>query len=145
MNRERTKVVDLKKGGCFNFLGFDIRLNCNRKDKTYVSKTPRKKKRTEIGKRVRAVLKANWKQEGIERNYRLKPYWGNPAVRNFRGSGGNVGIIEAQLAPLLYSTNLKHGSVRDVESTSMIEYCGTPHIERVEKRRKQTISKKGGL
>ena len=30
--------------------------------------------------------------------------------------------------------NFKHGSVRDVESASMIEYCGTPHIERVEKR-----------
>jgi hypothetical protein len=35
----------------------------------------------------------------------LKPYWGKPAVRNFRGEGGNVGIIEARLAPLSYSTN----------------------------------------
>ena len=34
----------------------------------------------------------------------LKPYWGKPAVRNFRGEGGNVGIIEARLAPLSYST-----------------------------------------
>ena len=59
MNLEKTKVVDLKKGGSFSFLGFDIRLNCNRKGKTYVSKTPRKKKRIEIGKRVRAVLKTN--------------------------------------------------------------------------------------
>ena len=25
----------------------------------------------------------------------LKPYWGKPAVRNFRGGDGNVGIIEA--------------------------------------------------
>ncbi|HHT9159730.1 MAG TPA: hypothetical protein ACFYEH_07690 [Candidatus Brocadiaceae bacterium] len=41
--------------------------------------------------------------------------------------------------------NFKHGSVRDVESASMIEYCGTPHIERGEKRRKQTISKEGDL
>ena len=50
------------------------------------------------------MLNANWKQEGGGKKYRLKPYWGNPAVRNFRGSGGNLGIIEAQLAPLLYST-----------------------------------------
>ena len=25
----------------------------------------------------------------------LKPYWGKPAVRNFRGGGGNVGIIRS--------------------------------------------------
>ena len=36
-------------------------------------------------------------------------------------------------------------SAWDVESASMIEYCGTPHIEREEKRRKQTISKEGDL
>lgn len=47
---------------------------------------------------------ANWQQEGSGRRYCLKPYWGKPAVRNFREGGGNIGIIEAQLAPLLYST-----------------------------------------
>jgi hypothetical protein len=25
----------------------------------------------------------------------LKPYWGKPAVRNFRGGDGNVGIIRS--------------------------------------------------
>ncbi len=59
MNRDKTKVVDLKQGGCFSFLGFDIRLNRNRKGKSYVSKTPRKKKCIEIGRRVKAVLKTN--------------------------------------------------------------------------------------
>jgi hypothetical protein len=34
----------------------------------------------------------------------LKPYRGKPAIRNFRGDGGNVGIIEARLAPPSYST-----------------------------------------
>jgi hypothetical protein len=34
----------------------------------------------------------------------LKPYRGKPAVRNFRGDGGNAGIIEARLAPPSYST-----------------------------------------
>lgn len=60
MNQEKTKVVNLKEGGCFSFLGFDFRLNKNRKLKTYVSKTPRKKKVKEIGERVKAALKANW-------------------------------------------------------------------------------------
>jgi RNA-directed DNA polymerase len=57
MNQEKTKVVNLTEGGCFSFLGFDIRLNRNREGKTYVSKTPRMKKRKEIGRKVRAVLK----------------------------------------------------------------------------------------
>lgn len=59
MNQEKTKVVNLREGGCFSFLGFDIRLNRNREGKTYVSKTPRMKKRKEIGRKVKAVLKAH--------------------------------------------------------------------------------------
>lgn len=59
MNPEKTKVVNLKEGGCFSFLGFDIRLNRNREGRVYVSKTPRRKKVIEIGKRISAALKAN--------------------------------------------------------------------------------------
>ena len=59
MNLEKTREVNLKESGCFSFLGFDIRLNRNREGKTYVSKTPRMKKRKEIGKKVKAVLKAH--------------------------------------------------------------------------------------
>jgi RNA-directed DNA polymerase len=55
MNEEKTKVVDLKEGEYFSFLGFDFRLNNNREGRSYVSKTPRTKKRIEIGKRVKAV------------------------------------------------------------------------------------------
>ena len=60
INQQKTKVVNLKRGGCFSFLGFDIRLNQNGERKTYVSKTPRMKKRKEIGRKVKATLKANW-------------------------------------------------------------------------------------
>ncbi len=35
----------------------------------------------------------------------LKPYWGKLNVRNFRGGDGNVGIIDARLAPLPYPTS----------------------------------------
>ena len=62
MNLEKTREVNLKESGCFSFLGFDIRLNRNREGKTYVSKTPRMKKRKEIGKKVKAVLKAHHDQ-----------------------------------------------------------------------------------
>ena len=34
----------------------------------------------------------------------LKPYWGKPTARNFRGGDGDVGIIEARSAPSLYPT-----------------------------------------
>jgi RNA-directed DNA polymerase len=60
MNQEKTKVVNLKGGGCFSYLGFDIRLNRNREGTSYVSKTPRMKKREEIGRKVKAVLKAHY-------------------------------------------------------------------------------------
>jgi len=60
MNEEKTKVANLKEGEYFSFLGFDFRLNKNREGRSYVSKTPRTKKRIEIGKKVKAVLKANW-------------------------------------------------------------------------------------
>jgi RNA-directed DNA polymerase len=59
MNLEKTREVNLKESGCFSFLGFDIRLNRNREGKAYVSKTPRMKKRKEVGRRVKAVLKAH--------------------------------------------------------------------------------------
>lgn len=59
MNEEKTKEVNLKEGGAFSFLGFDFRVNRNRKGKHYVSKTPRKKKRQEIVKKIRETLRAN--------------------------------------------------------------------------------------
>ena len=60
MNLEKTREVNLKEGGYFSFLGFDIRLNRNREGKTYVSKTPRMKKCKEIGRKVKAVLKVHF-------------------------------------------------------------------------------------
>src|SRR5208282_81893 len=35
------------------------------------------------------------RQEGPSDIPALKPYWGKPAVRNFRGSHGNVGIMRS--------------------------------------------------
>ena len=39
----------------------------------------------------------------------FKPYWGKLDVRNFRGDHGNIGIIEARLAPWSYPT-ADHGN-----------------------------------
>ena len=35
----------------------------------------------------------------------LKPYWGKPAVRNFRGGNGNVGIIRSPVRAIALPDN----------------------------------------
>ena len=35
----------------------------------------------------------------------LKPYWGKPAVRNFRGGDGNVGIIRSPVRAIVLPDN----------------------------------------
>jgi len=35
----------------------------------------------------------------------LKPYWGKPAVRNFRGGDGNVGIIRSPVRAIALPDN----------------------------------------
>src|SRR6266545_4467115 len=63
----------------------------------------------------------------------LKPYWGKPAVRNFRGGGGNVGIIEARYAPPPYPTILQPDSQRTLDfgsrKPSMVMLSGTERWE----------------
>ena len=43
----------------------------------------------------------------------LKPYWGKPAVRNFRGGDGNVGIIRSPVRAIALP-----------DFTSAMNYCG---------------------
>lgn len=63
MNREKTKVVELKEGGSFSFLGFDFHLGPRRKDgppgkKEWVAlRTPRTKKRSEVLGGIRDILR----------------------------------------------------------------------------------------
>lgn len=57
INEEKTKVVDIGNGGSFGFLGFDFRAGCNRFGKRFVLRTPKRKKQSELLKRVRRILK----------------------------------------------------------------------------------------
>ena len=57
INEEKTKVVDFGNGGSFGFLGFDFRAGCNRFGKRFVLRTPKRKKQSELLKRVRRILK----------------------------------------------------------------------------------------
>jgi hypothetical protein len=48
----------------------------------------------------------------------LKPYWRKFNVRNFRGDHGNIGIIEARLAPWSYPT-ADHGNRNQAAHTDL--------------------------
>jgi hypothetical protein len=60
------------------------------------------------GLRLRACRKA------LSDMLALKPYWGKPAVRNFRGGNGNVGIIRS---PVRAIALLDHGELRGNTTT----------------------------
>jgi RNA-directed DNA polymerase len=57
INEEKTKVVDFGSGGSFGFLGFDLRAGRNRLGKSFVLRTPKRKKQSELIKRVGRLLK----------------------------------------------------------------------------------------
>jgi len=57
INEEKTKVVDFGSGGSFGFLGFDFRAGRNRFGKRFVLRTPKRKKQSELIKRVGRLLK----------------------------------------------------------------------------------------
>jgi RNA-directed DNA polymerase len=56
INEEKTKVVEFGSGS-FGFLGFDLRAGRNRFGKRFVLRTPKRKKQSELLKRVRYILK----------------------------------------------------------------------------------------
>jgi hypothetical protein len=58
----------------------------------------------------------------------LKPYWGKPAVRNFRGGDGNVGIIRSPVRAIALPDNRLEAGVEETlrERTSNplgLEFC----------------------
>jgi hypothetical protein len=68
------------------------------------------------GLRLRACRKA------LSDMLALKPYWGKPAVRNFRGGDGNVGIIRSPvraIAPLDHSWERSRGDPSRVKAMGL--------------------------
>jgi RNA-directed DNA polymerase len=57
INEEKTRVVDFASSGSFGFLGFDLRAGSNRLGKRFVLRTPKKKKQSELLRRVGMILK----------------------------------------------------------------------------------------
>ena len=57
VNEEKTRVVDVRRGGIFGFLGFDLREGNNRWGKRFILRTPKRKKQEELLRRVNNILK----------------------------------------------------------------------------------------
>jgi len=57
----------------------------------------------------------------------LKPYWGKPAVRNFRGGDGNVGIIRSPVRAIALPDN-RH-EVEDERALRVrLAICSAPSL-----------------
>src|SRR6267378_4502732 len=59
----------------------------------------------------------------------LKPYWGKPTVRNFRGSDGNVGIIRSPVRAIALLDNQRRPLVAQAigRRAPMADLKGPPH------------------
>lgn len=73
INEEKTRVVDFAKGGSFGFLGFDLRAGRNRLGKRFVLRTPKKKKQSELLRRVGLILKFSRQRSLKEVLERIRP------------------------------------------------------------------------
>ncbi len=56
LNEEKTRIVDIRKGESFSFLGFDFRRKVTRQGKRSVEKTPRMKARTKLLRRLKEIF-----------------------------------------------------------------------------------------
>jgi RNA-directed DNA polymerase len=66
VNEEKSRTVDLVSGESFGFLGFDFRRVRNRSGKWFALRTPKKKKRTELLRKLRVVFR-NLRSQPVER------------------------------------------------------------------------------
>lgn len=62
VNKEKTKVINLKEGGTFSFLGFDFRENITKQRKWNVRRTPQMKARTDLLRKLKEVFRCNKSQ-----------------------------------------------------------------------------------
>ncbi|WP_375604510.1 group II intron reverse transcriptase/maturase [Wolbachia endosymbiont of Anurida maritima] len=66
VNEEKTKVINLKKGETFSFLGFDFQENITKQGKWNVKKTPQMKARTNLLRKLKEIFRRH-KSQPIKR------------------------------------------------------------------------------
>ncbi len=62
LNQEKSRLVDLARGGCFGFLGFDFRRVRSRKGRWMPLVKPQMKKRTELLRKLKSIFKRSRSQ-----------------------------------------------------------------------------------
>jgi len=62
VNEEKSRIVDLRRGECFGFLGFDFRRILSRRGKWQTYRTPRLKKRTALLRKLKDVFRRHRSQ-----------------------------------------------------------------------------------
>jgi hypothetical protein len=77
INEEKSRIVDVAKGGSFSFLGFEYRriLSCNRKWRAYYA--PKLKKRTALLAKLREIFRQNVSQPVGQVIEQINPVWSN--------------------------------------------------------------------
>lgn len=78
INEEKTKVIDLEKGGSFSFLGFKFKRIKTKTGKKGVNKIPRMKARTNLLRKLKEIFK-NFRSRPIDRII----YLINPILRGW--------------------------------------------------------------
>lgn len=73
LNEEKTKVVDLKAGETFSFLGFDFRRIKTKQGKIGIQKTPRMKARTNLLRKIKEVFRKHLSQPVDRVIYLINP------------------------------------------------------------------------
>ena len=73
VNTEKTRVVDVSRGGSFGFLGFDLREARNRLGKRFILRTPKRKKQSELLRRVGEILRFSRHRKVEEVLGRIRP------------------------------------------------------------------------
>jgi len=78
INTDKTRIVDLRKGEAFSFLGFDYRRGKTKQGKWGIQKTPRMKARTNLLRKLKEVFR-NHQSQPIDRVI----YLINPILRGW--------------------------------------------------------------
>ena len=62
LNEEKSRIVDLERGGCFGFLGFDFRCVRSRKGRWIPLVMPQMKRRTELLRKLKGIFNSSRSQ-----------------------------------------------------------------------------------
>ena len=73
----------------------------------------------------------------------LKPYWGKPTVRNFRGDDGNVGIIRSPVRAIVLLDRVRRQAARPRPAGAVRELTAVGGVAEAERGAGGTRARRG--